>query len=92
MVGQCLGGPVFARCDQVPDEALDVLVAAVMQQAVGQEGSADLLHVGLLQGALEAAVSQDVAPSTPTEDGKTSPSAPHIQDLILNICSTVCNI
>lgn len=65
MVGQRLGGSVFARGDQVPDEALDVLVSTVVQQAVGQERSADGLHVGLLQRPLEATVGQDVAPPSP---------------------------
>ena len=68
VVGQRLGGPVFTGGDQVPDEALDVLVTTVMQQAVGQQGSTDRFHVGLLQGALEATVCQDVTPPTPTTD------------------------
>lgn len=67
VVSQCLGGPVFTWGDQVPDETFDVLVPTVMQQAVGQQGSADGFHIGLLQGALEATVSQDVTPSTPTK-------------------------
>lgn len=66
MVGQRLGGPIFTWGDQVPDEALDILVTTVMQQAVGQEGSADCFHIGLLQGSLEATMSQDVTPPTPT--------------------------
>lgn len=68
MVGQCFGGSVFTWGDQVPDEALDILVTTIMQQAVGQKGSADCFHIGLLQGTLEATVSQDVTPPTPTED------------------------
>lgn len=39
-----------------------------MQQAVGQEGSADSFHISLLQGALEATMSQDVTPPAPTKD------------------------
>lgn len=65
VVGQQLGGPVLTGVDQVPDEALDVLVSTVMQQAVGQQRSADLLHIRLLQGSFEATVSQDVIPPTP---------------------------
>lgn len=68
VVGQRLRGPVCAWGDQIPDETLDILVTAVMQQAVGQEGSTDRFHIGLLQGTLEAAMSQDVAPPTPTTD------------------------
>lgn len=48
MVGQCFGGPIFTGGDQVPDEALDILITTVMQQAVGQEGSADRFHINLL--------------------------------------------
>lgn len=70
VVGQGLGGPVFAGGNQVPDEALDVLVAAVMEQTVGQEGSADGLHVRLLHGAFKATVSQDVVPPSPTEEAE----------------------
>lgn len=70
VVGQRLRGSIFTWGDQVPDEALDVFVTTVMQQAVGKEGSADLFHVGLLQGALEATVSQDVAPPAPTKEGR----------------------
>lgn len=65
VVGERLGGSVLAGGDQVPDEALDVLVSTVVQQAVGQQRSADGLHVGLLQGPLEAAMGQDVAPPPP---------------------------
>lgn len=68
VIGQCLGGPIFTWRDQVPDETFDVLVSTVMQQAVGQEGPADRLHISLLQGALEATMSQNVTPPAPTED------------------------
>lgn len=68
VVGQCLGGSVFTWGDQVPDEALDILVTTIMQQAVGQKGSADCFHIGFLQGTLEATVSQDITPPTPTKD------------------------
>lgn len=69
VVGQRLGGPVFTWAYKVPDEALDVLIAAVMEQTVGKEGSADCFHVGLLHGAFKTTVSQDVVPPSPTEDG-----------------------
>lgn len=68
MVGQRLGGPIFTWGNQVPDETLNILITAIMQQAVGKEGSADCFHIGLLQGALEAAMSQDVTPPSPTID------------------------
>lgn len=74
VIRQRPGGAIFTWSDQVPDEALDVLVATVMQQTVGQESPADRLHVRLLQGTLEAAVSEDVTPPTPTKEthGKTN--------------------
>lgn len=71
MVGQRLGGPVLTRGNKVPDEALDVLVAAVMEQTVGEEGPADGLHIALLHGAFKTAVGQDVVPPSPPKDGET---------------------
>lgn len=68
MVGKRPGGPILARSDQVPDETLDVFISTVMQQTVGQQGSADGFHIRLLQRALEAAVSQNVAPPSPAGD------------------------
>lgn len=75
MVGQRLGGPVFTGGNQVPDEALDILVATVMEQAVREEGSADCFHVCLLHGAFETTVGQDIAPPPPAKDGETDPLA-----------------
>lgn len=71
VVGQRLGGPVLTRGNKVPDEALDVLVAAVMEQTVGEEGPADGLHIALLHGAFKTAVGQDVVPPSPPKDGET---------------------
>lgn len=65
VVGQCAALPVLSRGDEVPDEALDVLISAVVEQAVGQECAADGLYVSLPQRALEASVGQDVTPSAP---------------------------
>jgi len=80
VVGERLGGPVSTRGDEVPDEALDVLVSAVVQQAVGQQRPADRLHVRLLQGPLEAPVSQDVAPpAPPTRQTHRQPIAPRTE-------------
>lgn len=65
MVGERAALSVLGGRDEVPDEALDVLVATVVQQAVGQQGAADGLHVLLPQGPLETPVGQDVSPATP---------------------------
>lgn len=65
MVLELLGASVLRGGDQVPHEAFDFVVSTVMDQAVGQQGSADGLHVPLSQLLLEAAVREDVLPSTP---------------------------
>lgn len=75
MVGQCLSGAVFTWGNQVPNEAFDVLIPTIMQQAVSQQGSADCFHICLLQRALEAAMSQDVTPPAPAKHtNSTGPS------------------
>lgn len=68
VIAQCLGRSIFTWGDQIPYKAFDVLIATVMQQTVCEKRSADCLHISLLQGALEAAVSQDVTPSAPTSE------------------------
>jgi hypothetical protein len=66
VVEQGLGlSSVLGRRDELPDEALDVLVAAVMEEAVGQQRPADRLHVRLPQGTLVAPMGQDVTPPPP---------------------------
>lgn len=65
VVLELLGAAVLSGGDQVPHEAFDFVVSAVVDQAVGQQGSADGLHVPLGQLLLEAAVREDVLPSTP---------------------------
>lgn len=65
MVGQCAALAVFGRGYEVPNEALDVLVSTVVEQAVGQEGTADGLYVSLPQWTLKASMGQDVTPAAP---------------------------
>lgn len=65
VVLQLLGLPVLRGGDEVPHEALDLVVAAVVDQAVGQQGPADGLHVAIRQLLLEASVVQDVLPPAP---------------------------
>lgn len=69
VVLELLGASVLGRGDQVPHEAFDFVVSAVVDQAVGQQGSADGLHVPLGQLLLETSVREDVFPSAPP--GKT---------------------
>ena len=66
VVEQGLGfSSVLGRRDELPDEALDVLVAAVMQQAEHQDDTADGLYVPLAQTPLAARMRQDVPPAPP---------------------------
>lgn len=65
MVLELLGASVLGRGDQVPHEAFDLVVSTVVDQAVGQQGSADGLHVPLGQLLLETSVREDVFPSAP---------------------------
>lgn len=69
MVLECLGLSVFGGRDQLPDEALDLLVPFVVLDAVHQQGPADHLHVLLVQMPLEPPVRQDVLPPAPAESG-----------------------
>lgn len=67
MVEQCLGfTPILWRCDELPDETLDVLISAIMEQTKDQDDTADCLHVAFTQTALTSGMGQDVPPATPT--------------------------
>lgn len=68
MVLEGLGLPVFGRCDQFPNETLDLLVSLIMLDTVHQEGTANHLHVLLVQMPFESAMSQDVLPPAPAKD------------------------
>lgn len=52
-------------CDEIPDEALDVLVPPVVVEAVHKDGPADGLHVLLAEWALVATMGEDVRPPPP---------------------------
>lgn len=71
MVLEGLSLPVFGRCDKFPNETLDLLVPLVMLDTVHQQGTANHLHVLLIQMPLESPMSQDVLPSAPAESGNT---------------------
>lgn len=71
MVLEGLGLPIFGGCDQFPNETLDLLVPLIMLDTVHQQGTANHLHVLLVQMPLESPVSQDVLPTTPTDSGNT---------------------
>lgn len=65
MVLQRLVMAVLRGRDEVPDEALDLVVALVVAQAVNQQRPAQQLHVTLCQVPLKTPVGQDVLPTTP---------------------------
>lgn len=69
MVLEGLGLPIFGRCDQFPNETLDLLVPLVMLDTVYQKGTANHLHVLFIQMPLESPMSQDVLPPAPAESG-----------------------
>lgn len=71
MVLEGLGLPVFGRCDQFPNETLDLLAPLIMLDTVHQEGMANHLHVLLVQMPFESAMSQDVLPPAPADSGHT---------------------
>lgn len=66
MILQLLGLSVLRRGDQVPHEALDFVISAVMDQAVRQQGPADGLHVPLRQLLLKTPVFENIVPTTPS--------------------------
>lgn len=71
VVEQGLGLPAVLRgCDELPDETLDVFIAAIVKKAKNQDDSADRLHVTFTQPALTPGMGQDVPPSTPPREKK----------------------
>jgi len=76
VVLQLLGLSVLGRGDQVPHEAFDLVVSAVVDQAVGQEGSADGLHVLLRELLLKTPVIENILPTTPP--GKPRYNSSHL--------------
>lgn len=79
MVGQCAALAVLGGGDEVPNEALDVLVSTVVEQAVGQEGTADGLYVSLPQRTLKASMGQDVTPAAPATHNREEVSQGTVQ-------------
>lgn len=53
--------------DQIPDEAANLLVAAIVPQAVQQNDTCAVLDVDLAPSASELTVLEDLLPTTPTE-------------------------
>lgn len=70
MILQLLSASVFSRSNKVPHEAFDFVVSAIMNQAVGQQGPADGLHVPLCQLLLKTPMVENILPTTPAGQQK----------------------
>lgn len=69
VVEQSLGfSPVLWWSDELPDEALDVLISTVVKEAEDQDDTADRLHITFAQPTLTPGVGQYVPPAPPTEE------------------------
>lgn len=66
MIDQGARLAVGRGCDEVPDEAFDVLIPLVMVETVHEDGSADGFHVLLGELTFVASVGKDVCPPSPT--------------------------
>lgn len=60
--------PVLWWSDELPDEALDVLISTVVKQAEDQDDTADCLHITFAQPTLTPGVGQYVPPAPPAEE------------------------
>lgn len=66
MVNQCSCLAISCGCDQIPDEAFDVLISLVMVETVHEDGSADGFYIVLSELAFVASMRKDVCPPSPT--------------------------
>lgn len=66
MVDQGSSLAIRCGCDQIPDEAFDILIAFVMIKTVYQDGSADSFDILLSELAFIASVGKNVCPPSPT--------------------------
>lgn len=67
MICECAALAIFSGCDEVPDETLDILITTVVQQAIGQQCTADGLNIPFSQRTFEAAMRENIFPATPTK-------------------------
>ena len=74
---------VLRRRDELPDETLDVLISAVMEQAKYQDDAADRLHVALAQSPFTPGVGEDVPPATPSGEEKKGSKVQRVRQVIL---------
>lgn len=66
MILQLLCASILGRGYEVPHEAFDFVISTIMDQAVGQQGPADGLHIPLSQLLLKTAMVEDILPTTPS--------------------------
>lgn len=65
MIDQGSSLAISCGCDQIPDEAFDILVPFVMVETVHQDGSANGFHILLSELTFVASMRKDVCPSAP---------------------------
>ena len=65
MIDQGARLAVSSGCDQIPDEAFDVLVPLVVVETVHEDCSADGLHILLSELTFVASMGKDVRPPSP---------------------------
>ena len=53
-------------CDQIPDEAFNILIPLVVIETVHKDGPADGFHVLLSELTLVAPMGKDICPPSPT--------------------------
>lgn len=72
MIDQGARLAVSRGCDQIPDEAFDVLIPLVVVETVHEDGSADGFYVLLSELTFVAPVRKNVCPPSPTAKQKFS--------------------
>lgn len=65
MIDQGSSLAISRGCDQIPDEAFDILVPFVVVETVHQDGSANGFYILLCELTFVASVGKDVCPSAP---------------------------
>lgn len=66
MIDQGSSLAISRGCDQIPDEAFDILVPFIMVETVHQDGSANGFYILLRELTFVASVGKDVCPPAPT--------------------------
>lgn len=65
MIDQGSSLAISRGCDEIPDEAFDILIPSVMIKTVHQDGSADGFNILLSELTFVASMGKDVCPPSP---------------------------